>query len=318
MKIQRLYPAGPAPEKFLAYMKAVYEKDDQTTIFQFLGYCLTPSTDLQLALIIVGNGGEGKSVLGSIINGVIGEKNCYNASINSLESEFGMANVENVLVMIDDDLSENGLKSTRPFKTLVSCNTQIFVNKKGVQKYQIAPYVRLMAFGNFAPQALYDSSDGFLRRLLVIQAKPKDRNRTDNPNLSSEILKEESEGVLLWLIDGLNTLIQNGFKLFVSDRTREESRQLIKEQDTVEQFLDNCEELQYDTNGKAATTALYTLYERFCEDNGHYKVTITRFSGDLKAKSKGRGLRYDEALNINGRRLRGFHGIRIDKTPHIE
>lgn len=311
-------PYAPAPIKFLAYLDTVYEKDDQMTILQYLGYCLTPSTALQLALFIIGNGGEGKSVLGNIINGVIGEKNCYNASINSLDLPFGVANVENKLLMVDDDLSENGLKSSRMFKLLVTCLVTIFANKKGVQKYEFMPYVRFFGFGNFPPQALHDSSEGFARRLLLIQAKPKDKNRIDNPNLCGEILKEESEGVLLWLIDGLNTLIQNNFKLYVSDRTREESRKLIKEQDTVEQFLDNCEEIQFDKDGEAATTALFSLYENFCDDNALYKVAITRFSGELKAKSKQRGLAYDENLVINGRRSRGFHGIRIDRTPHVE
>ena len=199
-------PDAPKPERFLKYLNDVFLPDDQVTLQQFCGYCLLPTTVLQKALIIIGDAGEGKSVLGAILNGVLGDSNCYNESLSVLQSPFGVANVENKLLFIDDDLSENALKNARTFKNLVTNKTTIQAQKKFVQDNQIKPYVRFICFGNYTLQALYDLSEGFQRRQLIMQAKPKEPDRIDNPFIDREILENEAEGVLLWLLEGLNTL----------------------------------------------------------------------------------------------------------------
>ena len=196
---------APKPERFLKYLNDVFLPDDQVTLQQFCGYCLLPTTVLQKALIIIGDGGEGKSVLGAILNGILGDANCYNESLSVLQSPFGVANVENKLLFIDDDLSESALKNARTFKNLVTNKTTIQAQKKFVQDNQIKPYVRFICFGNYTLQALYDLSEGFQRRQLIMQAKPKEPDRIDNPFIDREILENEAESVLLWLLEGLNT-----------------------------------------------------------------------------------------------------------------
>ena len=157
-------PNAPKPERFLRYLNDVFFPDDQVTLQQFCGYCLLPTTVLQKALVIIGDGGEGKSVLGAILNGILGDLNCYNESIGVLQSPFGVANVENKLLFIDDDLSESALKNARTFKNLVTNKTTIQAQKKFVQNNQILSFVRFICFGNFTLQALYDLSEGFQRR----------------------------------------------------------------------------------------------------------------------------------------------------------
>ena len=206
-------PNAPKPERFLRYLQDVYQGDDQITIQQYCGYCLLPTTILQKALIIIGEGGEGKSVLGAILNGVIGEDNCYNESISTLQKAFGVANVEGKLLFIDDDLSESALTNARMFKNLVT-------NKM---------------------QALYDLSEGFQRRQLILQAKPKEPDRIDNPFIDREILENEAEGVMMWLLEGLNALIQNNWQITVSERTKEKSDSFKRENDSVLLFLTECD-----------------------------------------------------------------------------
>ena len=41
--------------------------DDITTLQEFMGYCLIPSTKAQAMMFIIGNGGEGKSRIGIIM-----------------------------------------------------------------------------------------------------------------------------------------------------------------------------------------------------------------------------------------------------------
>jgi putative DNA primase/helicase len=178
----------------------------------FLPFALTAETKVfcfsvvnrlssQKALLIIGDGGEGKSVLGAVLNGIFGESNCYNDSISVLQKNFGIANIENKLLFIDDDLSENALTNARTFKNLVTNKTTIAAEKKFIQDNQFKSYARFLIFGNFTLQSLYDISEGFSRRQLVLQAKPKDRNRIDNPFIDREIIETESEGVAKWLVE---------------------------------------------------------------------------------------------------------------------
>ena len=312
-------PNAPKPERFLRYLQDVYQGDDQITIQQYCGYCLIPTTILQKALIIIGEGGEGKSVLGAILNGVIGEDNCYNESISTLQKAFGVANVEGKLLFIDDDLSESALTNARMFKNLVTNKTTISAEKKFVQSNQILSFVRFVCFGNFTLQALYDLSEGFQRRQLILQAKPKEPDRIDNPFIDREILENEAEGVMMWLLEGLNALIQNKWQITVSERTKEKSDSFKRENDSVLLFLTECDGIKLGEGLRAHCTGLYTAYEHFCRDNMLTPLKERNFLATLKTKGRTAGITkigYPfELINKNGRKkARGFEGISVSDS----
>ena len=308
-------PSTPIPERFYKYLQEVYYSDDIETLQQYCGYCLIPSTALQKALIVIGDGGEGKSVIGSILHSIFGNTNIYRAKIKMLSREFGQCDLFGKLLMIDDDLSENALKDTSIFKELVTAKHEITVNKKYVQGFTFTPYTRFLIFGNIALQALYDISNGFARRQLVLQAKPKDKKRVDNPFIDEEIVKYEAEGIVNWLVQGLNELIKNNFKLYVSERTNNVSEQLKRESNSILLFLDECEEyanIIIRPNLSIHSSALYEYYSEYCDDNILVKVSPKSFVGALKSKGKGKGIKYKENVVINGKRKRGFEGIGLE------
>ncbi len=305
-------PNAKTPTKLLDYLKTVYYEDDQQTIQQYCGYCLLPTTILQKALLVIGDGGEGKSVLGAVLNGIFGESNCYNDSISVLQKNFGIANIENKLLFIDDDLSENALTNARTFKNLVTNKTTIAAEKKFIQDNQFKSYARFLIFGNFTLQSLYDISEGFSRRQLVLQAKPKDRNRIDNPFIDREIIETESEGVAKWLVDGLNELIKRSFKIYVSERTQEKSEELKKQQDSVLCFLEECDSFIIKPGLQIHSCILYQFYQDFCDDNLLTTLKQKTFVSAVKAKGKKKGIEYSTNVNIRGKRARGFEGIGVD------
>ena len=301
-------PNAPKPERFLRYLQDVYQGDDQITIQQYCGYCLLPTTILQKALIIIGEGGEGKSVLGAILNGVIGEDNCYNESISTLQKAFGVANVEGKLLFIDDDLSESALTNARMFKNLVTNKTTISAQKKFV------------CVGNFTLQALYDLSEGFQRRQLILQAKPKDPDRVEDPFIDRDILENEAEGVMMWLLEGLNALIQNNWQITVSERTKEKSDSFKRENDSVLLFLTECRGICIEEGERAHSRMLFTAYERFCDENA---LTALREQSFLNAlRTKGRQFqihRLDNPFTLrkpggSSVLARGFEGIGIRES----
>ena len=51
-------------------------------------------------------------------------------------------------------------------------------------------------------QALYDRSDGFYRRQLILTTKDKPLSRVDDPDIA-EKMAAEVEGIQLWAFEGL-------------------------------------------------------------------------------------------------------------------
>ena len=65
-------------------------------------------------------------------------------------------------------------------------------------------------------QALYDRSDGFYRRQLVLTTREKPVDRADDPDLA-EKMTAEVEGIFLWALEGLQRLVANNFKFTESN-----------------------------------------------------------------------------------------------------
>ena len=65
------------------------------------------------------------------------------------------------------------LRQTNYVKSIVTAQGQMDLERKGKQSYQGWMYARLLAFSNGDLQALYDRSDGFYRRQLILTTKDK-------------------------------------------------------------------------------------------------------------------------------------------------
>lgn len=73
--------------------------------------------------------------------------------------------------MLDDDVKMDALPDINILKSIVTMEDKIDLERKGNQSVQDHLYVRLMAFGNGTLSALYDRSDWFYRRQMVLQVK---------------------------------------------------------------------------------------------------------------------------------------------------
>ena len=76
------------------------------------------------------------------------------------------------------------------------------LERKGEQSYQGKMYVRFLAFSNGDLESLYDHSDGFYRRQLILSVKKKPLDRADDPFLADKLCGE-IEGIFLWCLEGL-------------------------------------------------------------------------------------------------------------------
>ena len=188
-------PDASAPALWLSFLDGLLYAEDIPTLQEFIGYCLIPSNKGQRMMVMKGNGGEGKSQIGAVLSALLGS-NMKDGSIGKIsENRFARADLEHILLCVDDDMRMEALRQTNYVKSIVTAQGKMDLERKGKQSYQGWMFARLLAFSNGDLQALYDRSDGFYRRQLVLTTREKPAGRIDDPDLA-EKMKAEVEGIM--------------------------------------------------------------------------------------------------------------------------
>ena len=268
-------------------------------------------------MVIKGSGGEGKSQIGAVLGTLFGS-NMKDGSIGKIsENRFARADLEHILLCVDDDMRMEALRQTNYVKSIVTAQGKMDLERKGKQSYQGWMCARLLAFSNGDLQALFDRSDGFYRRQLVLTTKEKPAGRVDDPDLA-EKMKAEVEGILLWAFEGLQRLIANNFKFTESQRTRENREAVKRDNNNVFDFLESEGYIRRKADATISSKELYEVYQIFCTENGLTALKPRSFS-DAVIASQGRyNLEYcNNVTNAAGRRVRGFFGLEALVHPNI-
>ena len=183
-------PDTPKPELWLRYLDGLLWPEDIPTLQEYIGYCLLPTNKAQRMMIIKGAGGEGKSQIGTVVKYMFGSY-CKDGSISKISgNRFARADMEFMHLVVDDDMDMEHLRSTNYVKSLTTAKGRMDLEEKGKQSYQGYVYARLLGFSNGNLQSLYDHSNGFYRRQLILTTKDKDPNRVDDPDLGEKLCGE--------------------------------------------------------------------------------------------------------------------------------
>ena len=313
----RYNPDAPQPEVWLRFLSELLEPEDILTLQEFMGYCLIPCTRGQVMLLIKGNGGEGKSRIGVVMHTLFGA-NAKNGSIDKVEnSAFARADLQHVLVMVDDDTKMEALSSTHYVKSIITAETPMDLERKKEQSFQGDMYVRFMAFSNGDLEALYDKSEGFFRRQLILQTKRKPPGRVDDPFLSDK-LKQEVEGIFLWCLEGLRRLQANSYRFTVSQRAAENKEHAKRNANNLVEFLQSEGYIQLKADSTITSRELYAIYQMWCEDNGYRPIAQRSVSSYLKSHLEDYNLEASNKItNKSGKQVNGFWGIQALTAPII-
>ena len=304
-------PNAEKPLKWYAFLEELFHEDDIPCLQEYLGYMLVQHTRGQRMLIILGKGGEGKSVIKCVLNSILGDS-LYSSSLHQLETDkFSVANLSGKLLMLDEDMEMNSLPSTNLIKSIVTAKYKMDLEKKNIQRFQGEMYCRLLCFSNGPLRALHDDSTGFYRRQLYIKVRPRRKDRFDDAYIGDQ-LAEEKEGILLWCLAGLERLKNNGWHFTVSERMEKLRQQIIEEQNNFIGFLDSSGYIEFERDAVSKTQHLHKVYEHWCNENAEKPQSLTAFGKYLHANQDELCIRYDKNLkNERDESYRGFHGIRI-------
>ena len=310
-------PDATAPVIWLNFLDGLLYAEDIPTLQEFIGYCLIPSNKGQRMMVIKGNGGEGKSQIGAVLSTIFGT-NMKDGSIGKIsENRFARADLEHILLCVDDDMRMEALRQTNYVKSIVTAQGKMDLERKGKQSYQGWMFARLLAFSNGDLQALYDRSDGFYRRQLVLTTKEKPVDRADDPDLA-EKMKAEAEGIFLWAFEGLQRLVANNFKFTESERIRENREAVKRDNNNVFDFMDSEGYIQRKADASISSKDFYEIYRMWCEENSLAPLKARSFSDAMIANAGRFNLEHcNNITNSAGRRVWGFMGVEAIARPHI-
>src|SRR5690606_34035060 len=124
---------------------------------------------------------------------------------------------------------------------------------------------------NQLPRIVGDD-DGIWRRLQVIDFRENYIGREDR-QLASKLFAE-LPGILNWALDGLTEWRRQG--LNPPARVKQNVAVYRSEMDVLGASLE--ERTEDDPQGWVSEMTLYKAYKQWCEDNGHYSYSKTKFT----------------------------------------
>ena len=284
--------SAPSPETWLGFLSNL------------------PSNKGQRMMVIKGNGGEGKSQIGTVLSHLFG-CNAKDGSVGKVsENRFARADLEHIHLLIDDDMRMEALRQTNYVKSLVTAQGRMDLEKKGKQSYQGWMFARLLAFSNGDLQSLYDRSNGFYRRQLILTTKERPPDRMDEPDIAEKMCRE-LEGIFLWAFEGLQRLVANHFRFTESARARSNRETIKQDANNVLLFMEAGDYIRLTPEGKVGSQELYEIYTVWCRENGFSPLKNRSFSEFLIANQKKYSIEHSNNLtNLVGRRVWGFTGIK--------
>ncbi|HIQ87312.1 MAG TPA: DNA primase [Candidatus Scatomorpha gallistercoris] len=299
------------PETWLHFLDELLYPEDIPTLQEFMGYCFLPTTKGQKMLMLIGRGGEGKSRIGLVLRALLGA-NMATGSIAKIESSrFARADLEHELVMLDDDMKLEALPQTNHIKAIVTAELPMDLERKGQQSYQGDLYVRFLGFGNGSLKALYDRSEGFFRRQIILTTKPKDDKRLDDPFIAEKMCAE-AEGIFLWCLDGLRRLISNDYRFTLSERARGNMAEAVSDGNNAVDFMRSEGYIRLKADAEASSRDVYAVYKLWCEDNVLHPLSARSLSAHLNENQREYNIEPTNNLYLpGGRRVRGYLGIEV-------
>lgn len=302
---------APTPATWLRFLGELLYPEDIPTLQEFMGYCFLPTTKAQKMLVLIGRGGEGKSRVGVVLRALLGA-NMATGSIAKIESSrFARADLEHELVMLDDDMKLEALPQTNHIKAIVTAELPMDLERKGQQSYQGDLYVRFLGFGNGSLKALYDRSEGFFRRQIILTTKPKDANRVDDPFIAEKMCAE-AEGIFLWCLEGLRRLIANNYRFTLSERARGNMAEAVSDGNNAVDFMRSEGYIRLKADAEASSRDVYAAYKLWCEDNVLHPLSARSLSAHLNENQREYNIEPTNNLYLpGGRRVRGYIGIEV-------
>ncbi|MBB5253140.1 phage/plasmid primase, P4 family [Sulfurisphaera ohwakuensis] len=286
--------------------------DKWILLFEIIGYTLYPRYDFNKAILLVGNGSNGKTTFTNLLLKILGKQNTSAVSLKRIMEGDKFASIElyHKLANISSELFAFKVTNTDLFKKLTG-NDYIEGQKKFKDPIYFINYAKLINLTNELP-VVKDQTYGFWRRWIVIEFP---HQFDDDPKFFDRTFtKDEIEGTITVSILAFARVLQQK-KFDFEDSSADIKEKWERTTDTVYAFIKDLLEsgrAEYDPkNGDLFTPVkeLYQAYAEWCEENDKRPENQAIFTKRLETRFR----ITKDRKKIDRERVWCYVGIRLKK-----
>lgn len=289
------YVPNANPKRFLALLDRMFvgreDKDEVIAFLQeFAGACAAgEATRFGKAVILVGEGNDGKSTLLAILSKAMPNGSVSAVAPQSMGDKYSRASLAGKLLNCVADLPEQDIMDAGSLKAVITGDPVEARN----------PYARPFVLLSRAGQAFScnrlaptkDTSVGFRRRWVIIRLETPINAAEVNEYIADEIIRHELPEILSWMIEGLARRMANNH--YTTPRSSEAALDdWLRKCDQAATYLDDAlvvltPEERADSKGWTGATVVYDDYRIWAKANGHNQpFTSTNFGTRMKSLLK--------------------------------
>lgn len=241
-------------------------KEIRANLEETVGYCLFRRNELGKAVMLTGDGSNGKSTYLTMVQTMLGDDNTSSLDLRKISDRFSTVMLYQKLANIGDDISGEYIPDTADFRKVVT-GDKIAAEQKGQPKFDFKPYCKLIFSSNNIPR-LGKGRDftAIKRRLIIIPFNAKFSK--DDPDFVPYIIDELKaqtaiEYFIVLAIEGLKRVLAN--KAFTVNVIGEEELSTYESiVDPMTGFLQDHEKGDFINQ---SSNDVYRMYELYCADN---------------------------------------------------
>lgn len=299
--------------RFMQYLDEVLpDKEQQEQLQMLTGLLLVPDMSYNVAFLLYGEGGTGKSVFLACLEELLGKDSCCSVPLGRLTERFDSAAMVGKLVNIVPDMAAMAIsrKSEELEGTLKALTSGdiMRVEEKYKPVFSAHPTARVVIATNTLPR-FTDPSNGIYDRIRIVAFDKVIRGtKKQDPHLVEELLKERP-GILNWALEGLGKLRKH--RLFPETRRGQELKDEMRQQcDPERTYLQDNTRSEF--HAVLHRSELYNDYVLWChregivpKGEGAFFESVRRVYPSSKSTRRRMGEKY----------LRVITGIALGATP---
>jgi P4 family phage/plasmid primase-like protien len=268
-------------QTILKFLKDVFGEDQQAVIQEFIGYCLLKAMPFHKAVMLIGEGANGKSTFLSLLKAFLGAENTAHATLQDLcNSRFASAQLFGKLANLCADLPGTAIASSGSFKTLTGADT-ISAEFKHKPAFNFMNYAKMLFSANKIPEVTEDTL-AFFRRWLILICQNIFLGENCDPKILEKITTpQELSGLLNYALEGLKRLLEKG-QFCISETIDDMRATYIRKSNSAKAFIE--EQLYYenDPNVFVVETELYQSFILWCNRENLPTMKKAQFTSNMK------------------------------------
>lgn len=286
--------------EFARFLKRIFDGDTATILYlqKRLGMALMGNVGDSKALILYGDGANGKSVLAGVLQECLGEY-CYPVPSSTLTGRGGsdgggetkVASLQGKRVGLVHEFGSATQLNDERFKMLTGGEALISGRHLYGRHFSFRPVTAFVIMSNYLP-SVQDHSHGLWRRMALINFPVQIPEAEQDRGLMRRLVENEREFILYWLIEGLAAYLEEGAEPPVSSMVAMEDYK--QGEDAIGSFLqENYEAFE---GGRVTLNDMYQDFHRWTNQQGlniHYsKINFGRLIANrfMPVKLPGGGL----------------------------